>query len=97
MRDDTNERSFIFERKTYVRRNRQARGEQTQKDILQSALELFLNHGYHGTSMRRIAQQAGIALGGIYNHFSSKEDLFVKILLKPPLPAGDPGHATGAG
>ena len=59
-----------------------ARGEQTQKDILQSALELFLNHGYHGTSMRRIAQQAGIALGGIYNHFSSKEDLFVKILIE---------------
>jgi AcrR family transcriptional regulator len=49
---------------------------QTQARIQQAALELFLENGYHGTSMRQIASQAGIALGGIYNHFPSKEALF---------------------
>jgi AcrR family transcriptional regulator len=32
--------------------------------------------------MRKIAQEAGIALGGIYNHFSSKEEIFQAVLLE---------------
>lgn len=31
--------------------------------------------------MRQIAQEAGIALGGIYNHFASKEEIFVETLM----------------
>lgn len=53
-----------------------SRGERTRQAILEAASELFLDQGYNGTSMRQIAQQAGIAVGGIYNHFSSKEDIF---------------------
>ena len=53
-----------------------SRGEQTRKAILQAAHDLFVQQGYHGTSMRQIAQRAGIALGGLYNHFASKEDVF---------------------
>ena len=58
------------------------RGEKTRAEIIQVAHHLFLNHGYHGTSMRQIAAQAGIALGGIYNHFSSKEDIFFSVLVE---------------
>jgi AcrR family transcriptional regulator len=58
------------------------RGEKTRAEIIQTAHQLFLNHGYHGTSMRQIAAQAGIALGGIYNHFSSKEDIFYSVLVE---------------
>jgi AcrR family transcriptional regulator len=57
------------------------RGERTQAEIVRAAYQLFVNHGYHGTSMRQIAQEAGIALGGIYNHFSSKEEIFLTVLL----------------
>jgi AcrR family transcriptional regulator len=57
------------------------RGEQTREDILAAAHRLFLESGYHGASMRQIAQEAGIALGGIYNHFESKEEIFVTVLL----------------
>lgn len=56
------------------------RGENTQLEIVQAAHQLFIGQGYHGTSMRQIARSAGIALGGIYNHFSSKEDVFVAVL-----------------
>jgi len=40
-----------------------------------------MEQGYHATSMRQIADQAGLALGGIYNHFSSKEDMFQAIIM----------------
>ena len=53
-----------------------SRGEQTRTAILQAAHDLFVEQGYHGTSMRQIASRAGIALGGLYNHFPSKEAVF---------------------
>lgn len=49
--------------------------------IIQAAHELFISHGFHGTSMRQIAAQAGLAVGGIYNHFASKEDIFLAVFL----------------
>ncbi len=58
------------------------KGERTRQEILQAALDLFTSQGYHGTSMRQIAEQAGIALGGIYNHFKSKEDIFEAVTLR---------------
>lgn len=59
-----------------------SRGERTQVQILQAAMHLFIDHGYHGTSMRQIAAEAGIALSGIYNHFASKEDIFLAVLFE---------------
>jgi AcrR family transcriptional regulator len=58
------------------------RGDRARGEILQAAHHLFTERGFHGTSMRQIAQQAGIALGGIYNHFSSKEDIFTAVFLE---------------
>jgi AcrR family transcriptional regulator len=52
------------------------RRETTRDHILESAHHLFIKQGYHGTSMRQIAQSASLALGGLYNHFSSKEQVF---------------------
>ena len=57
------------------------RGEQTRKMILDSAEHLFLANGFNGTSMRQIAREAGgLAVGGIYNHFASKEAIFEALL-----------------
>lgn len=58
-----------------------SRGEQTSSTILQAAHDLFIEQGYHGTSMRQIAKAAHIALGGLYNHFSSKEEVFEAVFL----------------
>lgn len=57
------------------------KGERTRKAILEAAYQLFLDQGYSATSMRQIAEQAGIAPGGIYNHFSGKDDIFVELIL----------------
>lgn len=56
------------------------KGERTRLDIISAAYNLFLEQGYHGTSMRQISQCASIALGGIYNHFESKEAIFAVVL-----------------
>jgi len=57
------------------------KGETTRTAIEDAAVELFMEHGYHATSMRQIAERAGLALGGIYNHFASKEELFEGIIV----------------
>ncbi|HEY2979936.1 MAG TPA: TetR/AcrR family transcriptional regulator [Anaerolineales bacterium] len=57
-----------------------SKGERTRQVILDAAYDLFMEHGFHATSMRQIAEAAGLALGGIYNHFSSKEQIFAAIV-----------------
>ena len=57
------------------------KGETTRLAIEDAAIELFIDKGYHATSMRQIAEQAGLALGGIYNHFASKEEIFEGIIV----------------
>jgi len=57
------------------------KGEQTRRQIVEAAHSLFLKQGYHGTSMREIASNANIALGGIYNHFANKEEIFQAVFL----------------
>lgn len=50
--------------------------------LLAAGQTLFSAQGYAATSMRQVAESAGLALGGIYNHFPSKEALFQTILLE---------------
>ena len=56
------------------------KGERTRQVVLDAAYRLIIEQGYAATSMRQIADKAGLALGGIYNHFSSKEQVFHAIL-----------------
>jgi AcrR family transcriptional regulator len=56
-----------------------SKGERTRAAIIEAAHGLFVERGYHATSMRQVAQRAGIALGGIYNHFESKEAIFAAV------------------
>ena len=51
----------------------------TREEILNKALDLFAENGYHGTSMREIAKAVGIKGSSIYNHFSGKEDIFSEL------------------
>ena len=57
------------------------KGERTRAAIIDAAYTLFVQQGYHGTSMRQIAKEADLALGGIYNHFDSKEAVFKGVIV----------------
>ncbi|MGB3298977.1 MAG: TetR/AcrR family transcriptional regulator [Phormidesmis sp.] len=57
--------------------------EQTKKEqILQGALEIFLQQGYEGTSMDRVAIAAGVSKITIYKHFQDKEGLFTALITR---------------
>ena len=59
-----------------------SKGDRSRSLLLDTAQSLFVNQGYAATSMRQIAENAGLALGGIYNHFASKEAVFHAALLE---------------
>ncbi len=48
--------------------------------IMEEATRLFVTRGYHGISMREIAEAVGLSKAGLYYHFKDKEDLFIAIL-----------------
>lgn len=52
-----------------------SKGEQTKAAILNAALEIFHERGYEATTMRAIAERAGVSLGNAYYYFGSKEHL----------------------
>lgn len=51
------------------------KGEQTREKILASSAQIFNRQGYAGSSLTDIMRETGLEKGGIYNHFSSKEQL----------------------
>jgi len=51
------------------------KGEQTKALILTTALEILHERGYAQTTMRAIAQKAGVSLGNAYHYFGSKDHL----------------------
>ncbi|MDR3763436.1 MAG: TetR/AcrR family transcriptional regulator [Acidobacteriota bacterium] len=50
--------------------------ERNQVRIQDAALRIFTRQGYHGTSVREIADAAGVSLGNIYNYYPSKEEIY---------------------
>jgi len=53
-----------------------SKGERTRAALIDAAYEQFVARGYHGTSMRQIADAVGLTVAGIYKYFPSKEELF---------------------
>jgi AcrR family transcriptional regulator len=63
-----------------VKTRKQLAAEETQRVIVEAASRLFLEHGYHATSIGRIASEAGVAVQTIYNAVGSKRDLLSRAL-----------------
>lgn len=53
-----------------------------KQTIMDAALDLFANEGYHATSISNIAEKANISKGLMYNYFTSKEELLGNIVKK---------------
>jgi AcrR family transcriptional regulator len=56
------------------------RSEKSKQQILDSALKLFSHKGYGATSVRDIAEEAGLSKGNVYHHFPDKETIFRELL-----------------
>src|SRR3984885_16112767 len=51
------------------------KGEQTRRKIVEAAAPIFNKCGYEGSSLNDLMEATGLKKGGIYRHFSSKEEL----------------------
>ncbi len=60
---------------TPVTRTTTRGGELKRQAILEAALELFVERGFHGTAVPAVAEKAGVGAGTIYRYFASKEAL----------------------
>lgn len=59
---------------------RHRRSENTRRQVLDAALDLFSHQGYRGTSIKEIAEAAGVSAGNVYHHFPDKEAIFRTLL-----------------
>ncbi|MYL48579.1 TetR family transcriptional regulator [Halobacillus litoralis] len=50
-----------------------------REKIIQTSLELFDRHGFHGVTVKQIVQQTNTSKGGFYHHFQSKDELLFVI------------------
>jgi TetR/AcrR family transcriptional regulator, acrAB operon repressor len=57
-----------------------ARSKRSRGHILRAALKLFSTRGYHGTSVRDIANAARVSTGNVYHQFPDKESIFNTLL-----------------
>jgi len=56
------------------------RSEKSRQQILDAALKLFSHRGYGATSVRDVAEEAGLSKGNVYHHFPDKESIFRALL-----------------
>lgn len=53
--------------------------KQRKIEIIESAISLFAERGFHSTSIQDITEHAGISKGAFYNYFSSKEEVMIAL------------------
>lgn len=58
----------------------QKRSIETRRSIINSAMELFSQKGFHNTNSKEIAAHAGVAIGSFYAYFEDKKQLFIEVL-----------------
>ena len=59
-----------------------SRAEQRETEILEAAIFLFADEGFHDASTRKIAARAGVSEGTLFNYFGSKNELMRAILIR---------------
>lgn len=60
---------------------RTSRGEQRRDALLKAAREVFLECGFHGTSIEEVVRRVGGSKASLYSYFGSKEGLFTDIIV----------------
>jgi AcrR family transcriptional regulator len=62
------------------RKSQAERREETREQLLAAAGRVFAKHGFHGTSLDAVAEEAGYTRGAVYYNFADKEELFLELL-----------------
>ncbi|MBV8516679.1 MAG: TetR/AcrR family transcriptional regulator [Acidobacteria bacterium] len=55
---------------------RETKSEKSRRAVLDAGLELFSSNGFRATTVREIADGAGVSTGNVYHHFPDKEAIF---------------------
>lgn len=53
-----------------------------QQELLNAALKLFVENGFHGTATSKIAKEAGVANGTLFHYYPTKDELIVALYIK---------------
>ena len=59
---------------------REDQKEKRRQEILYSGLNLFIQKGYSGTTIKDIAQSVGMSAGLLFHYFASKEELYLELV-----------------
>ncbi|MFF3603400.1 TetR/AcrR family transcriptional regulator [Streptomyces sp. NPDC002463] len=62
------------------KKNQVSGGPERRRELLDTAAEVFAAQGYNATTVRKIADAAGMLAGSLYYHFDSKESMLDEIL-----------------
>src|SRR3990167_5796958 len=54
--------------------------EESKESILEAAIKVFSEKGYSQTTIREVAERAGISVGGVYIYFKNKEEIYFTLL-----------------
>ncbi len=62
-----------------VKRPRRRGRADTREAILKTAEEMFAAHGYHGTSLQKLAAKVGIRKASLFHHFKNKQSIYEEV------------------
>jgi AcrR family transcriptional regulator len=57
----------------------ESKGTRTRRNIIEKSLQLFSVKGFYNTSISDIQEATGLTKGGLYGHFTSKEDIWYAV------------------
>ena len=61
--------------------NTRTRSDAKREAIIQAATQAFQEYGVNGTSMDKLAELANVSKRTVYNHFATKEDLVMHLVI----------------
>ena len=63
-----------------ARARQEAKSEASVAAVLDAALALFSTQGFRATTLRQIAERAGLSVGNIYHHFPNKHEIYQRLI-----------------
>ncbi len=67
--------------KDQAQKSRRLSADESRAGILRTALQVFAERGFHGTTTRELAQAAGVSEALLFRHFPTKNDLYKALQL----------------